>query len=1007
MWEIFVLGDAGFIGSIMNALAMLANANIFLQLAAVGLLLGVIITVGQGLADSGRINVGPLLGSLILVLIMFSQTTNVTIINVRTGGAQIVSNVPFGPVVIGSLVSRMGKSVTETLELAFSTPGMSEFGYFTPIKALAKMREMIKDSSLMDVNTDPTANGSDLQFSVTNYVKDCTANKLERNEITFAQIMTSKTPLDALRWDSLLSTTVIQVAGVRETINCTLAYVKLEPLIEGAWSNKIQETITGMIRSSNDEYATGGSLGGNILNYAADRISNGAYNAGPLVVSSTLNRMLELGLLNRLETDRMWVKAATEREAINKRIESWQAEASVFEHFMIPIMTFLEGLCYAIAPFAALAIGLGAKGIKVAGTYITLAIWVQLWMPLMSIVNHFTTEIAMGSLSSIGTLTSTSGFPSFASLNSIDSNLQTWLAVAGMLSSSVPFLAAAVLFGGGQLIGKMGSMVSGSGAAGGSAGISAPAIMKQMPAINSTGGSVSESSGEQGNRSARSAGFITSMNLQNVAARSAASSEGVMNKASEDYATSVGNALNTESASQTVGSKFRAMSVQQASTASKSSAFAQKFTDQIAAKAGLTAQEAGVVRGAIGANLGNIMKGSPINIGGNAEMQLGKTRSEEISRAAQEIQSSDKSLTTQARQAVAADIGAKSENSVKLALGERNTNDAKASWSNYQEAKSDYNEQKSAAASFTGAASTDNLAFAQRQREQGNESKALKQIDKIMGEQGLTGQFEQQVAKFNQGVLGGNDKGLAKMAVFGSWATGASSGDRSETQQAAIERGLGEQYKDIFGTNTVQGTDVQTMNGDGLRAAVAENNSGAGNRVASAANETAKVGSRDTSQNQLGVLSGNIDLAQQAVEDALVGNGADMPGFGKDANGNEILTMPNRDNVNVTGMLAEAQEVKNNSQSGLELITTAENIVETVTSKAGDIASNSPVAVTAQKIGDYLSQEQENGKSRGENWFDATVEAGQYLPPVYFANKAAEELGLLLDSQMGNDKKGE
>lgn len=666
MWEIYVLGDAGYIASILNALAMLANANIFLQLAAIGLLLGVIITVAQGLSQAGRINVGPVIGSLIVILIMFSQSTNVTIINVRTGGAQIVSNVPFGPVVIGSLVSRMGKSVSETIELAFSTPGMSEYGFFTPIKALAKMREMSADTALMDANTDPLNNGTDIDFSLINYFKDCTANALERKDKSITELRASKTPLDFIRWDSAFATTEIKIGGNISTLTCTLAYSTLLPIVDGAFKTRLQSTVVKMMRSSKDELENGGTIGANIIDYAAQKISQGSVNGGDLVLSSVLNRLFELGMLGRMEADRMWVKAATERDAINKRIESWQTEGSVFEHFMMPIMTFLEGLVFALAPFAALAIGLGAKGLQIAATYITLAIWVQLWMPLMSIVNHFTTEIAMASLSNIDSISNATGFPSWSSLNAIDSNLQTWLAVAGMLSSSVPFLAATVLFGGGQLIGKMGSMVSGSGSASGSAGISAPPVTNGAPAIKMNGGTRAEWSASSGAMRAGASAVAPNYNLGSSRQEMYKDAKQSSVSADRNLSTAVSRALaNTETRNE-LAKQYSGMTYQEARNSGATGKYLAGEAEKIQKAAGLSASVGGKLMGFIAGGLEFAGSG----MGGRFSLETGTNQVEEAKAAFEKADSKTTEYRKGLEKAIKADAGAGKETTASSVLSE-------------------------------------------------------------------------------------------------------------------------------------------------------------------------------------------------------------------------------------------------------------------------------------------------------------------------------------------------
>lgn len=522
MWNIYVVGDAEYIGSVLNALAMMSNSNIFLQLGAIGMLMGTIVIVAGGFVQDGKINIGSWFASLIVLLLMFSFTTTAQVINLRSGTVSVVANVPFGPVAIGSMISRLGKGTTETIQLAFSTPAMTDYGFFTPIKALAKMRQLSVDTAALKNIDDPQHNGSSVLKTVIAYVRDCTAKGIELDQLNPMQMRKSHDFLSAIRWPSDSHFTRVFITPYRN-LSCKEAYDVFEPIVRSDYKDELVALVDRQLRSTSEEYRTGGNLNSlGALSIGTGMITGGSVAAGEMVLASVLDRIFELGVIGRYEDKRMYVKAGVIQDSINKRIESWQADASIFEHFFLPVITFLEGISYAMAPFAALAIGLGNKGIKIAANYMLMAVWVQLWMPMLAIINHFTMLISAGALASIHS-SGGAGFPSPETLAQIDGELQTWLSVAGMLASSIPFLSAAVLFGGSQLIGKMGSNVSGSGASAGSAGMAAPGLMSQMPVINGTGGLVSDYSVNSGTSNAGASARMASVNIG--AQRKAAASE--------------------------------------------------------------------------------------------------------------------------------------------------------------------------------------------------------------------------------------------------------------------------------------------------------------------------------------------------------------------------------------------------------------------------------------------------------------------------------------------------
>jgi hypothetical protein len=52
-------------------------------------------------------------------------------------------------------------------------------------------------------------------------------------------------------------------------------------------------------------------------------------------------------------------------------------------------MTFFEGFLYAIAPLMAFAVALGPVGIAMVGKYLLFGLWIQLWLPIMAVINLY------------------------------------------------------------------------------------------------------------------------------------------------------------------------------------------------------------------------------------------------------------------------------------------------------------------------------------------------------------------------------------------------------------------------------------------------------------------------------------------------------------------------------------------------------------------------------------------------------------------------------------------
>lgn len=87
-------------------------------------------------------------------------------------------------------------------------------------------------------------------------------------------------------------------------------------------------------------------------------------------------------------------------QAIQQRNTQWAAEQSMFMTVVRPMLTFFEGFICAITPIIAFIIVMGSFGL-LAGKYVQTILWIQLWMPVLSIINLFVHTAASNEMSSL------------------------------------------------------------------------------------------------------------------------------------------------------------------------------------------------------------------------------------------------------------------------------------------------------------------------------------------------------------------------------------------------------------------------------------------------------------------------------------------------------------------------------------------------------------------------------------------------------------------------------
>jgi len=136
------------------------------------------------------------------------------------------------------------------------------------------------------------------------------------------------------------------------------------------------------------------------------------------------------------------------RESLNQQEIQWAGKGDSFKNYMRPMISFFEGLLYAMTPFMAFALMLGRPGLSVLGKYLILPLAVGLWMPLLTIVNAFTIWYAGAQMESIlsGYDATGEGFAMLQVLD-MDQAITKALGVGGLLAASVPPLALFIVSG--------------------------------------------------------------------------------------------------------------------------------------------------------------------------------------------------------------------------------------------------------------------------------------------------------------------------------------------------------------------------------------------------------------------------------------------------------------------------------------------------------------------------------------------------------------------------------
>ncbi|WP_445366592.1 conjugal transfer protein TraG N-terminal domain-containing protein [Methylomonas sp. BW4-1] len=442
MFEIFSVGDSAYLQAVLNAVAMISGTGDYRTAAAVGGLIGVIIVMLRALLqwDGRGIRYQDLLLAYVLWLMLYAPSVRVSIEDAYTGSVVVVDNVPLGPAVVGSVMSNMGYRTTRLFEQGFATPSMTGNGFADSLQTLTAVRKNLLSRINLGAANTPNA-GSDMETSFANYVRECTLTGVDLNQKSVDAILRDADPMNAIRFDSDIYMTEIYMGGQPQTKTCTDAWADLGVVANGNFTTALE----GLLQSTLGVPAAADTVPK--IQDAFDALAGpGVIDAADYMLMSAIMPMFEKGVVGRHEDAMHWTKASMIEQAIQQRNTQWAAEQTLFSKIVRPMMAFIEGLSYAIAPIMAFVVMLGSVGLRMNIGYFSMLLWIQLWMPILAVINLF---IQMSAAGKMAALTSANyNLPSMMGIYQMDMELQQWLSIGGMLAASTPAITLMLIYRG-------------------------------------------------------------------------------------------------------------------------------------------------------------------------------------------------------------------------------------------------------------------------------------------------------------------------------------------------------------------------------------------------------------------------------------------------------------------------------------------------------------------------------------------------------------------------------
>lgn len=449
---IYTVGSAEFLEMMLNASAMITGSGHAEDLAKIGAILGLVLIAFQAVLNNQPIAFQRVGVMLVLYMVFYGPTTTVTIEDTVTGQVRVVDNVSLGPAFVGSVLSTISYDISKVSEQSFSTPGMTQYGLFSSLTSLTRIRDALRNPlALEQFQTYRAGEGHNLPKTLEEYLTFCTLNPVSlRNEQGIDQLYRAGS-LAQLMSNAATSqyVYVYDGSGAQPLKSCAEAKSYLSSALPDAY-----EAVLGDILNKGfaEDRAAGRMVDGGDVDGSAEQalqsFSMSGKSAQQYVMTALVMPIFNDSRVKALEHWHEKRAAMALRESLNQQEIQWAGKGDSFKNYMRPMISFFEGLLYAMTPFMAFALMLGRPGLSVLGKYLILPLAVGLWMPLLTIVNAFTIWYAGAQMESIlmGYDATGEGFAMLQVLD-MDQAITKALGVGGLLAASVPPLALFIVSG--------------------------------------------------------------------------------------------------------------------------------------------------------------------------------------------------------------------------------------------------------------------------------------------------------------------------------------------------------------------------------------------------------------------------------------------------------------------------------------------------------------------------------------------------------------------------------
>lgn len=453
-FTIYSLGNVDFLAQILNAVAMICGTGNYSRLIASGFVIGLLYLGFQTIFQGGqRINLMQTLVCFIVYMCMFGPSCTVLIEDVYKGRVQNVDNVPLGVGVSGMAISGIGYNVTKIMEQAFSPlDRTTEHGFAEPLRIINELRSLSTDRDQMWIIVDRNLGNweggrTNSKQAVTNYLSECLFVDVALNRINVQDIASNSWDNENIfRSQSDAHTVYLPIPGTNSqtgVVACSRAYDIIDRQVAQQFASRNMDTFYNQrLNLIAQGQVDAGEGGVDKIHTALQFMNVAMQDMQDFMMTFAINSVYDEAQKDFYMTYHDPVTASAVRQAQIQRDTQWASESTMFLSAARALMAFFEGFLYAITPIMGFLIVTGAFGLSLVGKYFLLIVWVQLWLPILSIVNLYISIASTAAVSS-----ALGNTVSMYTLNEAWAQTATWVATGGMLAAATPILALFLITG--------------------------------------------------------------------------------------------------------------------------------------------------------------------------------------------------------------------------------------------------------------------------------------------------------------------------------------------------------------------------------------------------------------------------------------------------------------------------------------------------------------------------------------------------------------------------------